>query len=148
LEKALSLFADHDLLIRLDPELSHYETLDPPANAPDPKTKYYKVTDVMHALPRGIWDTTISFNAEITNLEKGVLWVIRAMMGFNQTSRWLIEPAEEEDKAKEPGCTLVLIEDVELSGSRLVVGTAKRKCEENWKGVHGRFIDHLKKLEA
>lgn len=36
-----------------------------------------------------------------------------------------------------------LVEDVEIKASRLLTGTVRGKCEENWRGVHGRFVDHL-----
>lgn len=41
-----------------------------------------------------------------------------------------------------------LVEDVEIKASRLLVGTVKGKCEENWRGIHGRFVGHLKEGEA
>lgn len=150
-EKALSLMRNHDLLIRLDPDLSSYETLQPPANAANPETKYYKVTDTMHTLPAHLWDTTVSFHAEITDIEKGVEWVIRAPLGLVQRSLWTVEMASEKDEEVEEGereKRLVLVEDVEIQCSRLLVGTAKGKCEENWKGVHKRWLENLEKLGA
>jgi hypothetical protein len=95
----------------------------------------------MHTLPRGLWDTTVSFNAEITDTDNGVEWVIKAPMGLVQTSNWAVVPATDADGAEEN--TLVLVEDVVISCSRLLVGTVKGKCEENWKGVHARFVEQL-----
>jgi hypothetical protein len=95
----------------------------------------------MHTLPRGLWDTTVSFNAEITDTDNGVEWVIKAPMGLVQTSNWAVVPALETDGTEEN--TLVLVEDVVISCSRLLVGTVKGKCEENWKGVHARFVEQL-----
>jgi hypothetical protein len=140
LERALTIFRNHDTLIHLDPELAHYETSTPPPDA-NPATKFYKITDNMHTLPRGLWDTTVSFDAEITDLDNGVDWVIRAPMGLLQTSTWTVVPALETDGTEEN--TLVLIEDVLISCSRLLVGTVKGKCEQNWPGVHARFVAHL-----
>jgi hypothetical protein len=137
----ISLLRNHDLLIRLDPELAQYTMLDPPVDATNQATKYYKITDNMHTLPRGLWDTTVSFDAEITDVENGCEWVIHAPLGLLQTSVWTVVPALETDGDEKN--TLCLVEDVVISCSRLLVGTVKGKCEENWKGVHGRFVEHL-----
>ena len=129
------------MLIRLDPELDHYTVVDPPSDAPNPATKYYKVTDNMHTLPRGLWDTTVTFGAEITDIENGCEWVIRAPLGLVQNTMWTLEPALDTDGTEEN--TLCLVEDVSITCSRLLVGTVKGKCEENWQGIHARFVQHL-----
>jgi hypothetical protein len=140
LAQTLNLFRNHDVLIHLDPELAHYETTTPPPDA-NPSTRFYKITDHMHTLPRGLWDTTVSFDAEITDTDNGVKWVIKAPMGLVQTSHWAVVPALETDGTEEN--TLVLVEDVLISCSRLLVGTVRGKCEDNWKGVHARFVEQL-----
>jgi len=139
---------NHDLLIRLDPDLLSYEELPPPADAANPETKYYKVTDTIHTLPAHLWDTTVSFRAEITDIERGVEWVVRAPLGLVQRSFWTVEVAGEMDEVdeEEREKRLVLVEDVEIRCSRLLVGTAKGKCEENWKGVHKRWLEQLEQL--
>ncbi|KAF2652002.1 hypothetical protein K491DRAFT_605800, partial [Lophiostoma macrostomum CBS 122681] len=151
---ALSKLQDHELLIRLDPEFASYETLPAPPDAPN--TKRYKVTDHMHTLPKGLWDTTVSFESLITNTETGVEWVIKAPLGLVQRTTWrVVEGGEVQDEVKAEGEGkgdrtgdgngegLCLVEDVEITASRLLVGTVKGKCEENWKGIHGRFVGHL-----
>jgi hypothetical protein len=100
----------------------------------------------MHTLPAGLWDTTVSFTAEITDLEDGLEWVVRAPLGLVQTNYWRIVDAEEQDKAKEPATKLVVVEEVEIRASGLLVGTVRGKCESNWPGVHGRFLGHLERL--
>lgn len=97
----------------------------------------------MHTLPRGLWDTTVSFDAEITDIENGVKWVIKAPLGLVQLSFWRIVPAEETDKYNDEPTTLCLVEDIEIRCSRLLLGTVKGKCEENWRGVHGRYMEHV-----
>jgi hypothetical protein len=99
----------------------------------------------MHTLPRGLWDTTVSFESEITDLDNGCRWVIRAPLGLLQTSTWAIVAADEAEGGKDGA--LVLVEDVVIACSRLLVGTVRGKCEENWRGVHGRFVEHLEKLQ-
>jgi len=138
-------------LIRLDPDLSSYEEVPAPATAKD-DTKYYKVTDVMHALPAGLWDSTVAFAAEITDIENGVEWVVRAPLGLVQRTLFTIEEASdddlcgEQDPEKKSG-RLALVEDVEIRCSRLLVGTVKGKIEGNWKGIHKRWIEHLATME-
>ncbi|ORY14903.1 hypothetical protein BCR34DRAFT_559658 [Clohesyomyces aquaticus] len=137
---ALSALQNHDLLLRLDPEISHYEIL--PSDPATPDTKRYKQTDHMHTLPKGLWDTTVTFECLITNKEDGVEWVIKAPLGLVQKTIWKIVKAAEADvgEGKEEW---VLVEDVEINASRLLVGTVRGKCEENWRGIHGRFVGHL-----
>ncbi|KAF2183026.1 hypothetical protein K469DRAFT_710978 [Zopfia rhizophila CBS 207.26] len=154
---ALTHLQNHDLLIRLDPELAHYETLQPDDFAPD--TKRYKVTDHMHTLPKGLWDTTVTFESLITNTDDGVEWVIKAPLGLVQRTTWKIVKADELEKGKEKAnegdeeekaenSEWCLVEDVEIKASRLLVGTVKGKCEANWRGIHEKFMGHLKGVEV
>jgi hypothetical protein len=149
-QTALKTLQNHDLLIRLDSELAHYETLAPPPDSPN--TGRYKVTDHMHTLPKGLWDTTVTFEALITNVEDGVHWTIKAPLGLVQTSSWRLirstelqkEQGDKEsvDRAEEKeGWSLV--EDVEIKASRLLAGTVKAKCEQNWRGIHAKFMSQL-----
>ncbi|KAF2824673.1 hypothetical protein CC86DRAFT_325809 [Ophiobolus disseminans] len=142
--QALEALHNHDLLIRLDPEFAHYETL--PLDPSAPSTKRYKVTDHMHALPKGLWDSTVSFEAEMTNTEDGILWIVKAPLGLVQRTTWRCLRTDglgEEDKKGQAEWSLV--EDVEIRANRLLVGTVRGKCEENWRGSHGRFCEFLVK---
>jgi hypothetical protein len=149
------------MLIRLDPELAHYETLPSPEDSPN--TKRYKVTDHMHTLPKGLWDTTVNFESLITNTDDGVEWVIKAPLGLLQTTKWTIVKSEDlgkgkekvrdededgETKSREEKSEWSLVEDVEIKASRLLVPTVKGKCEQNWRGIHGKFVGHLQGVEV
>lgn len=110
---------------------------------------YSKVTDNMHTLPKGLWDTTVTFEAEITNTEDGIIWVIKAPLGLVQRTTWRLlktETLAKEDVGVMEGerGEWSLVEDVEISANRILVGTVRGKCEENWRGIHGRYIGHLK----
>ena len=160
--RVLTCLHNHDLLIRLDPELAHYETLpsEPsPSDTPStPPTKHYRVTDNMHTLPKGLWDTTVTFDADITDTQDGIEWVIRAPLGLVQRTTWRVvargslkederkggdrEGILEGGKEGEEG-EWSLVEDVEIKANRMIVGTVKGKCETNWRGVHGRFLGHV-----
>lgn len=155
MDSALEKLQNHDLLIRLDPEFSHYETLLSPAESPN--TKRYKVTDHMHTLPKGLWDTTVTFESLITNTEDGVAWVIKAPLGLVQRQTWRLMKTKDVDEGKETVAQSEnervgegeeksewsLVEDVEIKASRLLVGTVKNKCEASWKGIHRQFVKKL-----
>jgi len=149
-EAALQIFRNHDILIRLDPELLKYEAASrEPTDSP--ATFRYTVTDAMHTLPAGLWDTSVSFKAVLTNIDNGVEWIIQAPLGLVQKSLWKVEEAEEKDQVEGkdvvPG-QLVLVEDIEIKCSRLLMGTVKGKCEQNWKGVHERWVAKLNELNT
>jgi hypothetical protein len=155
-EAALKALQNHDLLIRLDPELAHYETL--PSEEATPNTKRYKVTDHMHTLPKGLWDTTVTFEAQITNTEDGIKWVIKAPLGLLQETIWKVVRTQDLDKGKEKEeegdgeeatrSEWCLVEDVEIKASKLLVGTVKSKCEQNWRGIHAKYVSHLTEVPA
>ena len=139
-EQAIALLRDHDFLIHLDPELSHYETVEPSPDA-NPATKFYKVTDIMHTLPKGLWDSTVTFDSEIMDIENGCDWIVRAPLGIYQRSKWVIEDAQ--DSEGEAGTKLCRVEDIAITCSRLLVGTVKSKCQANFPGIHGKFVQRL-----
>ena len=105
----------------------------------------------MHTLPKGLWDTTVTFDADITNTEDGIEWIIRAPLGLLQRTTWRV--VKRDTLAKELGALVVgddedgewsLVEDVEIKANRILTGTVRGKCEDNWRGVHTRFVAHLK----
>jgi hypothetical protein len=138
----------------LDPEFSSYEVLPPDVSAPE--AKRYKVTDKMHALPRGLWDSTVTFEIDMTNTENSLIMVVKAPLGLTQRSEWKLVRAEDlgkgkgkaedgDDEGEGKGKTeWYLVEEVEIRASRLLVGVVKGKCEENWRGTHGRWVEGLK----
>jgi hypothetical protein len=101
----------------------------------------------MHALPKGLWDSTVSFEAEMTNTEDGILWIVKAPLGLVQRTTWrCLKTASlaDVDRTGAEGSEWSLVEDVEIKANRLLTGTVKGKCEENWRGAHGKFVGHLK----
>lgn len=109
----------------------------------------------------------MTFEAHITNSEDGVHWVIKAPLGLVQTSTWRIVKSSEVGKGKGKADNVddgeegegevegagetakkekeewTLVEDVEIRASRLLVGTVKSKCEQQWQGIHARFMGKL-----
>ena len=104
----------------------------------------------MAALPAGLWGTTVSFEAHMTNTPDGILWIVKAPLGLVQTTTWRLvrtealgeEEAVKSVEAGERG-EWCLVEDVEIRANKMLVGTVRGKCEENWRGSHGRFVRHL-----
>jgi hypothetical protein len=147
-EDAIKNLHNHDLLIHLDPEFAHYETL--PSDAATPNAKRYKITDNMQALPKGLWGTTVTFEAEMTNTEDGILWIIKAPLGLVQRTTWrCLRTASlaTGDQLSVDGTMSEwsLVEDVEITANRMLVGTVKGKCEGNWPGTHAKFLQSLSK---
>ncbi len=91
----------------------------------------------MDALPRAIYDTTVTFNAEITDTPTGIGWVIKAPLGLTQNTSWKIEAAPEGETG------FYLVEECEISCSRLLIGMVKAKCEGNYPTIHGKIVDKL-----
>ena len=147
---AIIALHNHDLLIRLDPEFASYETL--PSDPATPNTKRYKVTDHMRALPKGLWDSTVTFEGHITDVDDGIDWLILAPLGLRQTTTWRLVKTDTLPSGDLEGLVVdgekgeyCLVENVKIEANRLLTGTVKGKCQENWKGVHGRFVERLKK---
>ncbi|CAN9332437.1 unnamed protein product [Alternaria alternata] len=142
---AVSQLHNHELLIRLDPEYASHEII--PSDPSTPAAKCYRITDHMNALPAGLWDTTVKFDAHMTDLDDGVLWIIKAPLGLTQRTTWRClrtDTLEEADRAEGvEDSEWSLVEDVEIKANRMLVGTVKGKCEENWPGAHGKFLKHL-----
>lgn len=150
-EQAIDAVHNHDLLIRLDPEFASYE--ETPEAGSDASTKYYRITDHMHNLPAGLWDSTVTFDAEMKDIQNGVEWTIRAPLGLVQLTYWTIEDATENDIiALGPGegtkAELCLVEVVTISASRLLLGYVTGKCEGNYTGIHKRFVEKLLSQES
>lgn len=111
----------------------------------------------MHTLPKGLWDTTVTFESQITDIEDGVSWVVKAPLGLVQNITWrLVKSADlekgkgkaaEDEEGAEVKSEWCLVEDAEIKASRLLVGTVKSKCEQNWRGIHGKFVEHLKGID-
>ncbi|KAF1832865.1 hypothetical protein BDW02DRAFT_528800 [Decorospora gaudefroyi] len=138
---AINLLHNHDFLIRLDPEYVSHEAL--PSSPSSPAAKRYQVTDHMNALPAGLWDTTVKFEAEMTNLEDGISWLIKAPLGLVQRTTWRCLKTEAGEEGQGEGEGWCLVEDVEIEANRILVGTVKGKCEGNWRGAHAKFLKGL-----
>ncbi len=98
----------------------------------------YRVTDIVHAIPAGIWDTRVVSVYEFTLIREGVFVRIRSPMGVVMETFWRVGEGEGTEDGR-----LVLVEDVTIRCSRLLVGIVRGQCEGNWRGIHGKVVERL-----
>ncbi|KAG5663902.1 hypothetical protein KAF25_006487 [Fusarium avenaceum] len=143
--KAIEMLHDHVFFLQCNPYMVKHEALPVPEPAPScPDTlkdkpitspDCYTVTDRIHALPAGIWDSDVISTYEFLDVERGVFVRTRGPMGLVLETVWQIEEAADG--------SLEIAENVEISCSRLMIGIIKSSCESGWKGVHGKMLDRL-----
>lgn len=149
--KVVSLLQGHEFFIKCDPHMVHYEPsplsdkdavpsvpagrdVQPVVGA---RPKCYVVTDRVHALPAGLWDSDVVSRYEFVDIATGVFVRIRSPLGVVMESVW-----EVREKG-EGGAGLELVEDIVITCSRLLIGTVKSTCDSGWQGIHLKMIAHL-----
>ena len=144
--KGIELLQGYDFFIKCDPHMIKYEAL---PNQPEPSPsipadrghvakgspKCYQVTDKVHALPAGLWDSDVVSTYEFINIEKGVFVRIRSPLNVTMESVWEIKEGPEGG--------LVLSEDILIKCSRLLVPVVKSTCESGWQGIHEKMLAKL-----
>lgn len=101
---------------------------------------YYSVTDKVHTLPAGLWDSNVESVNEFVTLEKGVFVRLYSPLNVVMETVWTV---------KENGNGGVdLVEDVLIKASRLLVGTVKTMCNTNWRTFHGKIVDVMKETSS
>lgn len=145
--KGVALLHDHEFFIQCDPHMTKYSLLttssNPAPTVPESRQvvaiaepKCYSVTDRVHALPAGLWDSDIDSTYEFIDFDKGVFVRIRSPLSVVLETLWTIK--ETEDGSCE------LVEDILISCSRLFIGPVKSTCEGGWKKIHDKMIGKLK----
>lgn len=140
LTHAISTLQNHSILLRLDPNRVKYSKVaaPPPASSSSQKkqdsatknpetssaeeTTYYTITNKLPgALGLG---KEINYSASLRNTAEGVNWDIQASMGIVQKSVWkiVVEEYKENEEVKQ---RCVLVEEMEITGNRLLVGIVK-----------------------
>jgi hypothetical protein len=154
------MLSDHPFFLACDPHLAKYElipasehaALTPPPSIPDTvRTKLrsspdqageavvvpptcYRVTDIVHAVPAGLWDTNVVSNYEFTDIRDGLFVRIKSPLSIVMDTFW---------EVREVDGGLELVEDVTIQCSRLLIGIVKGQCENGWKGIHEKMIGRL-----
>ncbi|PHH92340.1 hypothetical protein CDD83_7828 [Cordyceps sp. RAO-2017] len=150
LEKAVELLQGHEFCIQCDPHLVKYEAIDTPSPEPEISQECqasamgppqcFRVTDKIHALPGGLWDSDVVSTYEFINIERGTFVRIRGPMNTILESVWEVQQSEDGG--------LVLVEDVVIKCSRLMVGIVRSTCEDGWRGIHKQMIDKLMETQG
>ena len=148
-EQGVAMLQDHDFFLRCDPHLVKYSELKPteePAPLPSgckrtAPTKTYEVHDLVHNLPRGLWDSNVVSTYELTDIEGGVHQRVRSPMAIVMNTVWLIRESEG-------GKGFELVESISISASRLLLPIVKSLCEGGWKAIHDKMMDRLAKEEG
>lgn len=97
----------------------------------------YSVTDKVHALPAGLWDSDVVSTYEFINVERGVFVRIRSPLNTTMETVW--EVRQTDDGAAE------LVEDIVIRSSRLLMAVVKSTCESGWQGIHGKMVEEMAK---
>ena len=145
-EQAIKLLLhDHEFFLRCDPHLVKFESIEPEKDQTStlPETlqktdemKCYKVTDLVHTLPAGLWDSNVVSTYEMTNIADGLFVRIKSPMSVVMDTIWTIRAGEAEGSVE-------LVEDVSINCSKLLVGTVKGLCESGWSKIHAKMIERL-----
>lgn len=128
--------------------MTHYEAVDAPkdpaSTVPESRgakatseASCYRVTDKVHTLPAGLWDSDVVSTYEFISVENGVFVRIRSPMNVVMESLWIAQ--ETEDGKVE------LIEEQIIFASRLLMSTVKNMSESGWKGIHESMIKKAQK---
>ncbi|KAK3335749.1 hypothetical protein B0T19DRAFT_407341 [Cercophora scortea] len=143
-EQAIAMLHDHEFFLRCDPLLAKFEVVAQETATPQlpeevharaiGETISYNVTDVVHAIPAGIWDTNVVSTYEFTNMNNGVFVRIKSPMSIVMDNRWEIQG---EDDALE------LVEDTAISCSRLLLGIMKSQCANGSVKMHAKMVERL-----
>lgn len=147
--KGIEMLQGHVFFIQFNPHMIKYEEVDTPTD-PEPQLptdrgltsvaapKCYQVTDKVHALPAGLWDSDVVSTYEFINLEKGVFVRIRSPLNTIMETVWTIEEREE-------GGGYDLIENVVIKCSRLLIGVIRSTCEGSWQSIHEKMVEEIRK---
>ncbi|EHK15755.1 uncharacterized protein TRIVIDRAFT_64362 [Trichoderma virens Gv29-8] len=146
--KALEVIQNHNLHMQCDPHMVKYESIPRPSKVETPtipansglvavgEPEYYCVTDKVHTLPAGLWDSNVESTNEFVNLEKGVFVRLYSPLNVVMETVWTVR--------ENGNGGIELVEDVLIKASRLLVGTVKNMCSTNWTTFHGKIVNLMK----
>ena len=103
----------------------------------------YRVTDIVHAIPAGIWDTNVVSTYEFVDVQDGVFVRIRSPLSVVMETFWEVRAVDAKENGDGGEKGLELVEDVTIRCSRLLVGLVKKECENGWEGIHAKMYKRL-----
>ncbi|KAB5551306.1 hypothetical protein GE09DRAFT_168713 [Coniochaeta sp. 2T2.1] len=142
-DAAIAMLHDHPYFFECNPHTAKFELLKPETkpDVPDPvkplvvkETECYQATDIVHALPAGLWDSNVVSTYEFTDTGKGVFVRIRSPLNVVMETVW---------EVKEEGDQLELVENVSFTCSRLLAPVVRSQCEGGWRKIHGKMISRF-----
>ncbi|KAL1856479.1 hypothetical protein VTK73DRAFT_8265 [Phialemonium thermophilum] len=151
IEEAIAKLHDHEFLIRCDTHMSKFEPLKaedgestkdsglPEGIEPLGPTSFYSVTDIVHTLPAGLWDSNVVSTWELTSLANGTFVRIRSPLSVVLDTIWSIRGGADG--------SLELVQDVTIRSPRLLVPVVKSQCANDWKPIHANTIAGITKKE-
>lgn len=135
-----------------DPHMVKYEPIPRPSKVVSPtipadrglvavgEPLYYTVTDKVHTLPAGLWDSNVESTNEFVKLDKGMFVRLYSPLNVVMETVWTVRETESGG--------LELVEDVLVKASRLLVGTVKNMCSTNWTTFHGKMVELMKQSSS
>jgi hypothetical protein len=143
-EEAIAMLHDHPYFFACNPHTAKFEPLTPdkPPTVPDHvkpirDTECFQATDIVHALPAGLWDSNVVSTYEFTDLERGLFVRIRSPLSVVMETVWEIDG--------EDGGELELVETAVFTCSRLLAPVVRSQCEGGWRKIHGQMISRFEK---
>ncbi len=141
------MLSDREFFLSCNPHLAKFEALklDTPPEEPecvqakgrrgDKPTEAYSVTDIVHAMPAGLWDTNVVSTYEFTDVQDGVVVRIKSPLSIVMDTMWEIKTGEDGG--------LELVEGIVINCSRLLAGVVKNECESGWQKIHAKMLGRL-----
>ncbi|KAI1774140.1 hypothetical protein F4818DRAFT_421001 [Hypoxylon cercidicola] len=172
-EAAVALLHDHDFFLKTDPHHVSHRTLAPPPAAAaagaatttavedekesarrthelprdvDPvSVPAVRVYEVVDHVPNPVWSSSVVSKEELVNVRDGLFVRIRSPLAVVMETRWLVRErkAGADDGEGEGEGELELVEDVEITCSKLLVGIVKGQVDNNWQGIHARIVKRM-----
>jgi len=148
---AVALLQDHKHYLGCNPHMTAHEAIPTPTPAPElpmsvqtasssssssAEWRLFRVTDVVHALPAGLWDTDIVSRYEFCPIERGVFVRIRSPLGIVLESTWTVDETAG-----------TLVEEILIRASRLLVPVLRSQCESGWRDIHRTMLAPLLVLD-
>jgi hypothetical protein len=140
-QQAVALLQDHPFFFECNPHTAKFELLKPDTPPPIPdtvkpvkETETFKATDIVEALPAGLWSSNVVSTYEFTDISNGVFVRIKSPMSIVMDTVWEVQGQDGH---------LELVEDISFTCSRLLAPVVKGQCEGGWKKIHAKFISRL-----
>ncbi|OIW34441.1 hypothetical protein CONLIGDRAFT_638799 [Coniochaeta ligniaria NRRL 30616] len=140
-QQAIDMLHDHHYFFECNPHTAKFELLKtettptvPDYVKPVKETESYQATDIVHALPAGLWDSNVVSTYEFTDIAKGVFVRIRSPLSVVMETVWEIQGEDGQ---------LELVEEVSFTCSRLLAPVVRSQCEGGWAKIHAKMVSRF-----